>query len=416
MNTKHIGLVSCAGLLLLCVFISIATVTISRASVTELNVPSEVAQGKEASISGKASPNEAVWLSSSFEISLPVSDGKYSCDFTGIHFPAGEKTFSVTAENVNDIRASLSPVFWQTIEYPLSGPENATANSIATLSVSFPATMHGAKINIKGKKNVTVYGDAAEGATSVTLKSAMAIKVTADSNGDFVLNISTEGVPTGEFLISAGGMEKTVHVVSAEELTPTPTPSSSPTPSPTPIEEEKTYENIPAGEEVKVELLDKELTITFKKNVSGVKITAKELVERPTGVPDAPGIVFRYLECHIENVSPEDIEKITIPFDVPKSWIASENIDPVTIKLNRYYEGVWNPLRTEKVGEDGDIIRYSAEAGGLSLFAITGEKKMETTAITISQTWIVIAGIGISITLLLIIGGVIGYYYKKRRE
>ena len=239
MNTKHIGLVSCAGLLLLCVFIIIATVTISRASVTELNAPSEVAQGKEASISGKASPNESAWLSSSFEIFLPVSDGKYSCDFTGVYFPAGEKTFSVTAENVKNIRASLSPVFWQTIEYPLSGPENAAANSIATLSISFPATMHGAKINIKGKKDVTVYGDAAEGATSVNLKSAMSIKVTADSNGDFVLNISTEGVPTGEFLITSGEIEKTVRIVSEESMpspspSPTPSPSLSPTPMSTP--------------------------------------------------------------------------------------------------------------------------------------------------------------------------------------
>jgi hypothetical protein len=219
------------------------------AEVTELNAPSEVAQGKEASISGKASPNEAVWLSSSFEISLPVSDGKYRCDFTGVDFPAGEKTFSVTAENVKNIRASLSPVFWQTIEYPLSGPEKATANSIATLSISFPATMHGAKINIKGKKDVTVYGDAADKATSVNLKSAMSIKVTADSKGDFVLNISTEGVPTGEFLITSGEIEKTVRIVSVGELTPalspppspSPTPMSTPTPTPTPQKTTKPF-------------------------------------------------------------------------------------------------------------------------------------------------------------------------------
>jgi len=103
-----------------------------------LNVnPEVVAQGEEVSISGKASPNEGVWLKSSFELSLPVSGGEYSCDFSDIYFPKGEKEFSVTAENVKNIRASLSPVFWQTIEYPLSGPESATEDGAATLSISF---------------------------------------------------------------------------------------------------------------------------------------------------------------------------------------------------------------------------------------------------------------------------------------
>ena len=231
MNKKHIGLVSCAGLLLLCVFIGIASVTISSAEVTELNVPPEVVQGEALSISGKAVPNEEVWLKSSFAISLPVSGGKYSREFTGIHFPEGEKTFSVTAEDVNNIRISLSPVFWQTVEYPLGGPKNATSG-IATLSVSFPAEMYGIEMDIHGKKDVKVYGDAADDATAVNQGVAMSIKVTADANGDFELDISTEGVPVGEFLITAGGKEKTVEVVLTEP-TPTPTPTPSPTPTPT---------------------------------------------------------------------------------------------------------------------------------------------------------------------------------------
>ena len=98
-----------------------------------------------------------VWIGSSFEISLPVSDGKYSREFNGIHFPEGEKVFSVTAENVKNIRISLYPVFGQTIEYLLEGPKNAT-NGTATISVSFPVTWNGITIDISGKKNVKVYG------------------------------------------------------------------------------------------------------------------------------------------------------------------------------------------------------------------------------------------------------------------
>jgi hypothetical protein len=212
------------------------TSTIARAEVTELKVtPQVIDPGDTVSITGKASPNEAVWLRSSFELPLTVSEGEYSREFNNIHFPRGEKEFSVTAENVKNVRASLYPIFWQRIEYPLEGPLNAT-NDIATLSVSFPATWHGITIDIYGEKQVKIYGDAAEGATSVNLNVIMSIKVSADSKGDFKLDLNTEGVPEGEFLISAGGEEETVYigVTPPPTSTPTPSPSPSPIPSPTP--------------------------------------------------------------------------------------------------------------------------------------------------------------------------------------
>ena len=63
----------------------------------------------------------------------------------------------------------------------------------------------------------------------------MSIKVLADSNGDFKLDIDTAGVPEGEFLITAGGIERTIQIVLMD-----PTPSStqrSPaiTSTPTPV-------------------------------------------------------------------------------------------------------------------------------------------------------------------------------------
>jgi len=134
------------------------TITLTSAEVTELNVPPWVVQGETLSISGKASSNEPVWVGSSFEMALPVSDGKYSREFIGIYFPPGEKTFSITAENIKNIRISLSPVpFLGTVEYPLEGPLNAT-NGIATIFISFPVTWESPwgdiTIDIYGKKNV----------------------------------------------------------------------------------------------------------------------------------------------------------------------------------------------------------------------------------------------------------------------
>ena len=83
-------------ILALSVLILASAITIASAEVTELNVnPQVVVQGDLVSISGKGSPNEEVWLKSSFALSLPVSDGKYNCDFSDIYFPKGEKKFSV---------------------------------------------------------------------------------------------------------------------------------------------------------------------------------------------------------------------------------------------------------------------------------------------------------------------------------
>ncbi|MGB2840901.1 MAG: CARDB domain-containing protein [Halobacteriota archaeon] len=207
-------------LALLLLILVLITTAVTSAEVTELNVtPEVVLQGETLLVSGKASPGEEVWLNSSFEIALPVSDGEYIGEFNGIDIPAGEKKFSVTAENIKNIRMSIYPIFWQTIEYPLDGPLNAT-NGTATISISFPATWGYITIDIYGKKNVRVYGDAADSAASVNLTTEMSIKVTADSTGDFSLDINTEGVPPGEFLITAGGIEKTVYIVSAVEEKP----------------------------------------------------------------------------------------------------------------------------------------------------------------------------------------------------
>ncbi len=139
---KRIRVVSYIGLLLLCAF-----VTTSGANVTELDInPEVVVQGEALLIYGAAAPNEVVWINASFAISLPVLDGKFSREFNDIHFPDGEKAFSVTAENIKDIKLSLSPGFWEVSEYPLEGPENAT-NGTATISISFPVTWEGVTIN-----------------------------------------------------------------------------------------------------------------------------------------------------------------------------------------------------------------------------------------------------------------------------
>jgi hypothetical protein len=239
-------------LTLVLAFISIP---VTSASVTELNVEPDVVDPGEVvtiSITGKATtPWEVVWLSSSFELPLDVDEGKYSREFIGIDFPEGEKEFSVRAENIKNLRVSIPEAkFGLTVTIICDGETikviaskgllkitiqeepRKIINNVVTFSFSLPIDTSLGEINIDGEKDVEIEGDAADGETSVDLKIATSIKRIADSNRDFSLDINTEGVPEGEFLITARGTdgeikEKTVYI----GVTPTPTPS--PTPAPT---------------------------------------------------------------------------------------------------------------------------------------------------------------------------------------
>ena len=218
------------GIFAIIVLASVLAVTfliaINSADVTELNVnPEVVIPGENVSLSGKAAPNETVWLKSSFVISLPVSNGKYSREFKNITFPSADEAFvNITAENVKDIRLSIGPIFiLPKVEYPTDGPKSA-ANGTVTISMPLPLKLGGLTVFLRGKKNVGVYGDAAEDADCVNLSVDMSIKVLADPNGNFKLDINTEGVPPGEFLITAGGIRRAVEVVSTKPVFDTGSP------------------------------------------------------------------------------------------------------------------------------------------------------------------------------------------------
>ena len=202
---------------------------LSGAEVMELNVsPQVIDPGDVITISGTASPGEVVWLGSSFELPLSVSDERYGCEFDDLNFPDGEKKFSVTAENIKNLDVTLYPVFWRTIKINCSGQtmtatilgqtittplsESIDETGTASFSMSFPVKKGGLNINIKGPKDITVSGDAADGASTVNLKLATSLKLTADSNGNFSFDMDTNGIPNGEFLITAGKKTEIVYI------------------------------------------------------------------------------------------------------------------------------------------------------------------------------------------------------------
>ena len=101
-------------------------------------------------------------------------------------------------------------------------------NGVATLSLSLPREVPGVPvpIDLKGKQDIKISGDAADDTTSVNLDFKMALKVIADTNGAFQEKLSTSGVPVGEFRITAGEKSANLRIVS--ELTPVVTPTPAP--------------------------------------------------------------------------------------------------------------------------------------------------------------------------------------------
>nr|WP_269850673.1 PGF-pre-PGF domain-containing protein [Methanosarcina horonobensis] len=63
-------------------------------------------------------------------------------------------------------------------------------------------------------------------------------------------------------------------------------------------------------------------------------------------------------------------------FKVDKEWIKNNSVNESNIAL-LWYDNKWEPLRTEKTGEDDNYVYFRAKTSGYSCFAIseyTGEK------------------------------------------
>jgi len=135
-----------------------------------------------------------------------------------------------------------------------------------------------------------------------------------------------------------------------------------------------------AGKEVAMTFKDMDvsmLTLKADANASNVEVKI-EKVERTPGIPEPPGTAYTYFDIEVKNPGTTKIEG-KVEFKVAKSWIAADNIDEATVKLNRYDEsgGEWKALPTHKTGEDDDFVYFEAQTPEFSMFAVTGEKKVE---------------------------------------
>jgi PGF-pre-PGF domain-containing protein len=116
---------------------------------------------------------------------------------------------------------------------------------------------------------------------------------------------------------------------------------------------------------------------TFKKTTTIVEVL-KEKSIFASKLP--PGRIYKNLNIWVGDKgagSPEVLDNAYIEFRVENSWVEKNGIDESLITLLRYDKN-WNPLETEKMGEDDQYIYFKAKTPGFSPFAIseyTGEEE-----------------------------------------
>jgi PGF-pre-PGF domain-containing protein len=155
----------------------------------------------------------------------------------------------------------------------------------------------------------------------------------------------------------------------------------------------QTWTKITPGSATIMKIVDpeigfKQINITVRNPAQTVTITVTKLDGKPASVThEISGKVYKYIEIKGDNINETHIDKVKIQFEVNKSWINANSIDPNTIALNRYNNG-WEKLSTIKINEDNDFVYYEAETPGFSTFAISGEVMTVVTTTVATATTI----------------------------
>ena len=172
--------------------------------------PEKPVKGDVVKVLVKANPNEELTVSVSFEKVLPVSEGRYEYRLSGVNIPSTPNSFTVRAVNVKNLYVSVKVLllFWVT-----KGVE--AKNGVAAISQgNVPA----------GTYDVVIYGDAAEGASKVTIQITASTRGVTDKNGHYEYSYDTRSIPPGKFTVRVGGVTRTVTLYETKPSQPTQPP------------------------------------------------------------------------------------------------------------------------------------------------------------------------------------------------
>ncbi len=179
------------------------------------------------------------------------------------------------------------------------------------------------------------------------------------------------------------------------------------------------------SDEIKIEKIE----IEVFNQVNNVEVTITRTFEQPSNVAISASTssdekVYTYLKVEKTNIEDKDIKSVKIKFKVEKSWLSDNNINPASVILKRYENGVWNELSTNKMSEDGNFVYYESISPGLSVFAIaakqlpsttTTSKPLETTT-TLPQQQQKQKNVYLIIVVLVVIASIVFVIFHQHKE
>lgn len=168
--------------------------------------PSNPVQGDVLKVDVEADPGEMVDIQIKFKKDLQVSGGKYLLELNGVEVPQRPNSFTVKATNVNNLVLAVRLGIWISVSKDAS-------NGVASISQGEVPS---------GRYDVQVKGDAAPGASKVTIEVTARTTVTVESDGHYSISYDTSSIPAGTFNVDVGGMSRTVTLSEASSVVPLP--------------------------------------------------------------------------------------------------------------------------------------------------------------------------------------------------
>ena len=178
------------------------------AEVTEVSIsPENPSPGETVTVTGKASPNEVIPVSISFEKVQDVSSGTYAYSLIGVTIPEGSESFSLKATGVDGMKIEVRlPILGYV---PVPGSMISINGHVATFGTG--------KIN-SGTYDIRLSGNSPN--DKVTLSFNAKASITADADGNFAYTYTTDNIPEGNFNINIGGTPLQLKLGSTEDNSP----------------------------------------------------------------------------------------------------------------------------------------------------------------------------------------------------
>lgn len=166
--------------------------------------PLQPIQGDVLAVTVRADTGEQVNVQVKFKKDLPVTGGSYFLELSGVDIPQRPNSFTVKASNVKNLVVAVKLGVW------ISMSKDAV-NGVATLSSSGV---------FEGRYDTQIKGDAAVGASKVTIEVTAQTTVTMDGEGYYRVTYDSSSIPAGAFSVNVGGVSKIVILLEAGTVVP----------------------------------------------------------------------------------------------------------------------------------------------------------------------------------------------------